>query len=31
MKKILLVMFGLILALSFSACTPEVGGKQWPG
>jgi len=29
MKKILLVMFALILALSFSACAPEVGSKSW--
>jgi len=29
LKKILLVMFGLALALSFSACSPEVGSKQW--
>ena len=29
MKKILLVMFALVLALSFTACAPEVGSKDW--
>ena len=29
MKRISLAMFALILALSFSACTPEVGSKDW--
>ena len=29
MKKILLAIFGLALALSFTACSPEVGSKDW--
>jgi len=29
MKKILLLMFGMTLALSLSACAPEVGSKDW--
>jgi hypothetical protein len=29
MKKMLLVMFGLTFVLSFAACAPEVGSKDW--
>jgi len=29
MKKILLAMSGVIIALSFAACAPEVGSKDW--
>ena len=29
MKKMLMLMTGLALALSFSACSPEVGSKDW--
>ena len=29
MKKILLLICALALTLSFSACAPEVGSKEW--
>ena len=29
MKKNLLLMLGMMFVLSFSACAPEVGSKDW--
>lgn len=29
MKKTVLVLFAIVVALSFSACAPEVGSKEW--